>query len=87
MSRLIDADDLKETLKYLWKLYGDDETKIMVTSAIDHQPTISSETKPIRHGKWIMSSHGPYCSKCGTEPEGIPSPYCPHCGAKMDGVI
>lgn len=90
MARLIDAD---KAIDYL-KEHKSGRMALNCLLAIDKEaiikflnekcPTIELEDlRP--HRKWIMSSHGPYCSNCGIEPEGTPSPYCPHCGAKMDG--
>lgn len=92
MSRLIDADFLKENLlnrlsvrseeyllaqeKFMWKV-------------INEQPTVDAE--PVRHGHWIdcKGSDGKdyrKCSKC-LHTQNITGllNYCPICGAKMDG--
>ena len=91
MTRLIDADELLETLDSyeITKWYhGDLETIIL------YSPTVDAE--PVRHGKWIPIIERPtrwcafhklaghQCSLCGRI-EKKNEPYC-NCGAKMDVI-
>lgn len=99
MSRLIDADSLKDELN-AWArvitkptLMGSDE----VMCVIDHAPTI--DAVPVVHGEWVKGIHIVECSACsekfdfGDETwvedydicEDIGWKFCPNCGAKMDG--
>lgn len=77
MSRLIDADKLKEGVSsYHFK------------NLIDDQPTVDAE--PIRHGQWIKENEEDNlfrlcvykCSLCGREvlSEAYLFKYCPYCG-------
>ena len=79
MSRLIDADALKELLYY-------DKATCAV---IDEVPTID----PVKHGKWIyqiMPVTGAVetiCSECNTPfymAFRMQMNYCPYCGAKVE---
>lgn len=85
--RLIDADELLETLRENNAPYRED-----INRAIIYAPTID----PVRHGKWVSDrSLGGHCSNCGIECGSVEwgddyliKPtwnYCPNCGAKMDG--
>lgn len=86
--RLIDADELLETLKENNAPYRAD-----INRAIIYAPTID----PVRHGDWILLPHDVegcayfMCSECGkmeiiSTKENKPTwRYCPCCGAKMDG--
>ena len=83
MSRLIDADKLKEGVSsYHFK------------NLIDDQPTVEAE--PIRHGQWNKENEEDTlfrlcvykCSLCGGSAlsEVHLFKYCPYCGASMDEV-
>lgn len=96
MTRLIDADKFKDSMKYVCDAGGwlEPVTKAVteyVKKQIDAQPTV--EAQPVRHGKWINFEHGDdkyYCDKCQTiwESKQIKNMhYCPTCGAKMDGEL
>ena len=96
MTRLIDADALKESVHahdYVLKDCLNSTDKGMFTvgimQAIDEQPTIDAE--PVRHGKWMFTPSDafeamfakPKCSECGFE-SADGGNYCPNCGARMD---
>ena len=93
MTRLIDADALKESVHahdYVLKDCLNSTDKGMFTmgimQAIDEQPTV--DAVPVRHGKWITKSTGgeffDCCSECGYVEWDAPNKYCPHCGSRMD---
>lgn len=99
MSRLIDADALKEYLseRYMNELYPDwDQLPLDVRQkigllgstfkqAILNAPTIDAE--PVVHSSWRDSwpyRTGATCRKCETH-AARKHKYCPECGAKMDG--
>ena len=74
MSRLIDADALKELLYY-------DKATCAV---IDEVPTIDH----VKHGEWIADKYTRKCSECESTywmREGNEWNYCPNCGAKNGG--
>lgn len=79
MSRLIDADKLKEELGKSWAF---EHTLYDVCRIINEAPTI--ETRP--KGKWIEARHYPgyECSVChyGVQPWNNTN-YCPNCSADM----
>lgn len=87
MARLIDADELKETIV---SQYGAQATPGVLGALhlIETAPTVDAE--PVRHGKWIEVGIGfNYhfeCSECVWK-DGYPfndrHKYCPNCGAKM----
>lgn len=97
MSRLIDADALKELLQ-AWKCVAQErgaEINNMFASAIiaqvDAMPTIEPERKK---GEWIdegfyADGHGAHafrCSECGGHIiEYDTDPFCKWCGADMIG--
>lgn len=96
MTRLIDADALKENIRKNYVIctvghYFDDLFQDFF-NAIDEQPTI--EAVPVRRGKWIHRGCGIFaCSKCGKdvglnvytgEKASETFKWCPHCGARMD---
>ena len=81
MSRLIDADKLREVLK------SNGLKDSFVYAFIDSEPTVEEHT----HGYWVERYKDNYkCSECGswwtcTEEEIINNfDYCPKCGARMD---
>lgn len=98
MSRLIDADALKDRLQ---SLAYDDWNQGVCTSwadayrecadMVDEQPTIEPERKK---GKWktALLDHEAfgvrpkvlYCSECN-QCIAYPTRYCPNCGADMRG--
>lgn len=86
MTRLIDADALKESVDEHTYLvtHGFNETEYGITrygihQVIDEQPTIDAE--PVRHGKWM----GTVCSECGASVSFYyDCDYCPCFGARMD---
>lgn len=94
--RLIDADELKESLKNLEaKGYNrkyvqglQDAIDGYFPQIIDDAPT--ADVQPVKHGKWEICSDGyyPYCSNCKNEPQGREMTlFCPNCGARMDGDV
>lgn len=83
MSRLIDADALKEH-KFV---DTDDNYRIGWNNALDavanFEPTV--DAVPIKHGKWIeypTADGMNQCSACGVL-RFVESNYCPNCGAYM----
>lgn len=96
MSRLIDADELKQAALGVGEDVVCDDCTCEFLNLIDAQPTIEAE--PVRHGHWIDKPTGKYgnwqsyCSACGKHSQigGIESnrhkPRCPWCGAHMDEV-
>ena len=97
MSRLIDADELKERGNKQSLLYNEFFNRL-----VDESKTIEAE--PIRHAHWVQSKEDGalFCSHCGrpsydshdewVEFNGIKALalvypyYCGYCGAKMDEV-
>jgi hypothetical protein len=83
MTRLIDADALKERI-----ITPRANGKDLITELIDSMPTIDAE--PVRHGKWIgyAGTIGNECSVCGKWIDVLQGTaemnYCPNCGARMD---
>ena len=90
MARLIDADALKESIRWCqeqgssYDTYWDD-----ILERIDAQPTIDAE--PVRRGKWIeicdtrdwqYTDEHYVCSGC-LKTSAYKSDYCPKCGARM----
>ena len=53
-----------------------------------------TDAEPVKHGYWIDTNEGTYCSECRNYPYDDGefhilhwrSDYCPVCGAKMDKV-
>ena len=92
MSRLIDADALKDRLQ---SLAYDDWNQGVCTSwadayrecadMVDEQPTIEPERKK---GEWISNDIDPeawnFCSVCGEQAIDL-FDFCPNCGADMRG--
>lgn len=94
MSRLIDADVLKETLlKFNYTTANN-----QIFRYIDEQPTI--EAVPVVHGEWIRNENpieiSCECSIChakdywydidkANEYYWFHRNFCPNCGAKMEG--
>ena len=93
--RLIDADEVKETIRHRTKLA--EWQKGIIWALIDMHKTV--DAVPVRHGKWLYgeskSGHdGYYCSQCGKHIRWIYGEedinfirsynYCPNCGARMD---
>lgn len=96
MTRLIDADALKESIdEHVYLVHhGFNETEYGCTQygihqIIDNAPTIDAE--PVRHGKWVFNPSDaleamfakPKCSECGFE-SADGGNYCSNCGARMD---
>lgn len=90
MSRLIDADEMRENLLWCksqssrYDNYWDD-----VIERLDVQPTI--DAVPVVHGRWeYIPGDGKFrailiCSRCRRNVgEYDRFNYCPNCGAKMD---
>ena len=85
MSRLIDAEVLKEDLTRFY------DGEVTARQLIDKQPTVETERK---YGRWIPIANGRIgyeCCQChcyapsyedGTE---WTSDFCPNCGADMRG--
>lgn len=101
MTRLIDADALKESIdEHVYLVHhGFNETEYGCTQygihqIIDETPTIDAE--PVRHGKWIKADSQQYfrkhypaftCSECGYRKDSQKTwNYCPNCGADMRGA-
>ena len=92
MSRLIDADDLLERMKFFKDSGGYVNWELLAFEMVDASPTVDAE----RHGHWIGIDDEPCevfeCDKCGyiTEDIGCADQkpnnfnYCPNCGARMD---
>lgn len=88
MSRLIDADALKEDLTRFY------DGEVTARQLIDEQPTVEPEQKK---GRWVaVDRRYVKCSECGLETTknelrgialfGKNEPYfCPNCGADMRG--
>ena len=90
MGRIIDADELKRELAWLYKNaeWGSREIHFSLADMecnIDMMPTVYI----IRHAKWIGGELG-YCSACGHSGcfsdiwDGCLDMFCPNCGARMD---
>ena len=90
MGRIIDADELKRELAWLYKNaeWGSREIHFSLADMecnIDMMATVYI----IRHAKWIGGELG-YCSSCGHYGcasdiwNGCKDMYCPNCGARMD---
>lgn len=87
--RLIDADELMETLELDCHNNGEGMTseEEWVAEAIMNAPTIEAE--PVRRGRWNVkddphtSWYKVACSECGFG--GVVTwDYCPQCGARME---
>ena len=97
MSRLIDADELKNILEARYEQcegeYGSLQGAVSgFIKLIDIQTTVDAE--PVRHGKWIETHtwngftrvNRYTCSFCEHNTERlIKTDFCPNCGAKMTG--
>lgn len=100
MTRLIDADKLKEYIDdceccekcdmkgFMCNEYCElpDCVTPQWERVLNEQPTVEAE--PVRHGKWtkIPSADIGTCSCCGDKWGSVSvMNYCPNCGAKMDG--
>lgn len=88
--RLIDADELKESVKRFTSVFVKYDWR-EICEMLNDAPTVD----PIKHGHWVNKGFEPVrCSVCGITVDainGIPWAiksfnYCPHCGAKMDEV-
>lgn len=86
MSRLIDADALKEKVFLTYQNNGVEIEEIMVVpvGAIDNAPTVEP-----KHGEWIDTGYGiRRCSVCGEKCQTycMDKPrdrYCLWCGVRM----
>ena len=90
MTRLIDADALKEYFKTIRKYHVGKYSEWYLADVLEQQPTIDAE--PVKHGKWIdrtikvsaeLTNIIHVCSVCEEMAVGKYR-YCPHCGARMD---
>lgn len=99
MDRLIDADALKEYIKFMNLKLEDNESIYTICKYIDNAPTIEPTTvyefkgcdnceldRP--KGKWIV--HNDYnesirygCNLCGNLTN-VNNRFCPNCGAQME---
>ena len=93
MTRLIDADALKEYFKTIRKYHVGKYSEWYLADVLEQQPTIDAE--PVKHGKWIWKGEDGdsrwMCSECKCKEyvptcNGVPNiwDYCPNCGARMD---
>ena len=96
MSRLIDADELRQVLEVYSEKDSLGHTPLQLCDAM---PTI--DAVEVVHGEWEKGIHMVECSVCsekfdfGDETwvedfdicEDIGWRYCPNCGAKMDGEV
>lgn len=82
MTRLIDADALKEETKELYNETLDAIVKFgidKVYELINNAPTVTNRPK----GEWIQSgSERFYCSNCDNL-RNVHDYYCEHCGSEM----
>lgn len=85
MTRLIDADKLKEYIDaqkgrpFIGCTIGE-ALKIMT----DEQPTVDAE--PVRHARLVNAQPYGECSCCGGLIDSRDRfRYCPYCGARLDG--
>lgn len=91
--RLIDADELKETLsKEIWT--NDISMFLKLLSVIDNAETIipfgSVETQTMieyerPQGEWKSEGYFVFCDYCGSSNGNNKTPFCPYCGAEMKG--
>lgn len=95
MSRLIDADKVKEQVKLYFNKFARDglKTEIIeraisdITEVVDDVPTVDTE----RHGHWNKEEDTLFrlcvykCSLCGGEvlSEAYLFKYCPYCGCAI----
>ena len=89
MTRLIDADELKEWMANWLKMdhyyhpYARNNIPINeLEDIVERVPTV--DAVPVRHGKWMVTPVYIKCSECGESFMLIPQNYCPNCGARMD---
>ena len=84
MSRLIDADALKEYIDcgHLRSPCEVCFSELDVVNLIDAQPTI--DAVPVKRGKWTVTPIYIKCSECGESFMLMPQNYCPNCGCRMD---
>lgn len=85
MTRLIDADELKEIIN--WTFASPPFSRKTVRKMIDMTRTV--DAVPVKHGKWVRISPAKIyeCSECGqTILTGDIECYkfCHGCGARMD---
>lgn len=91
MTKLIDADELREFLN--WTSCKAPYSKKQVLMWIDMARAV--DAVPVRHGKWIYGNdfhwYTASCNKCGYQRRtDIKADrwnqwnYCPNCGARMD---
>lgn len=85
MSRLIDADKLKDAVYESFAPYQREWARTIhqIQKVIDAQPPV--EATPVVRGEWIhRSSTFVSCSKCGKIIERVKqSNFCSECGADM----
>ena len=100
MSRLIDAEKVKEILKHLLyetamnnsggaSLMCEDIAENRLETWLGLVPTVDAE--PVKRGRWefaFMLYGSVKISKCSVceHLDDLESNYCPNCGAKMDEV-
>ena len=98
MARLIDADELFDTLAKRWGIPKDWDGRIEQTcedafGEIENAPTV--DAAPVVHGQWEKhpNMYGfvrcSECRDCVVWDEWVNNEkwkYCPNCGAKMDGA-
>lgn len=85
--RLIDADALRENMKFVCMgVMSGTEPYAAPLTEIDNAPTIEER----KTGKWVICDDGYVrCSKCNTKAPWLTdkmawmSDFCPHCGASM----
>lgn len=81
--RLIDADELKDTLRAINLIFLDTERNTL------------ADVQPVKHGRWevhtqkdgtTIGQHSvTYCSECGYVIFTKENSFCARCGARMDG--
>ncbi len=89
--RLIDADAILKKMRSSMDMQELYLPTHFFDFVIEEMPTI--ETKPVKHGKWIIKHNLISCSNCRKSNWDIVFKdtldgfdFCPKCGARMDGV-
>lgn len=94
--RLSDVIETVENQCSYGNMWGNENlTLIDAYNTVDELSDLSAVDAVVRHGRWIDTEDGGYCSECNCD---MPmyredwmecvyckTPYCPNCGARMDG--